>query len=361
MTFRGLLKNAVFRQRFGRFPAALLLAAALLPQAAAAVSREDIFILHPDGQGYTVAKTLRSDLPKRQLYLPPGASPEDYVYIHPTGYEVADSPAGTRLTFDAGSYALMGTGRFEDWQLTKNTDGSVTFHSWDGRELDNGHYGKWNTPEPFANFAYVWVVPANIEILSYTCNRQGEGQWTKQGNTLSWTGHDVNDLTFRITFKRQAAAPNTVAFAPAPPATALATAERVTLDAAVLFASGSSDITPAGRELLTALAQRLTAADPARVVAEGHSDDQPLKPYLRERYPSNWALSAARATGVVRWLAEHGVDPAILEAHALGAQRPVASNDTPEGRARNRRIEIIIVGADTPKAVEPGTSQDPPQ
>lgn len=305
----------------------------------AGVAREEILILDPDARGYTVYKTLRSDLGKRALYLPPGETPEDYLYIHPSDYRSEPSDAGSRLVFDQGSYALMRTARFADWQLTPNADGSVTFHSWDGRELANGHYGKWNAPEPFGHFSYVWVLPAGLQILDYHCNR--EGQWQRRGRSLSWSGQEVNDLTFRITFRRRP--PPTLRTSPAPAAPApLVDAERITLDSAVLFPSGSAHLTPAGERLLTELARRLAASKPVHVVVEGHTDNQPLKPYLRRRYPSNWELSAARATGVVRFLADHGVDGSVLEARAFGAQRPVADNATALGRARNRRIEIII-------------------
>lgn len=324
--------------RRAAFAAVLALIAA---SAAADVSREEILVLNADGESYTVYKTLRSDLPGRALFLAEGESVEDYVYIHPADYRQETTDDGTRLVFDSGDYALMRADRFRDWQLTDNPDGSTTFHSWDGRELDNGHYGKWNSPDPFAHFSYVWILPANIEVLDAQSNR--DGNWQQRGRTLAWRGEQINDLTFRIRFQRQA--PDAPTFRTVEADPELPDAERITLDSAVLFPSGRHRLTSAGEQLLVELADRLKARGPTRVIVAGHTDNQPLKPYLRERYPSNWELSAARATGVVRFLAEQGVDAGALEARALGAEQPVADNATTEGRARNRRIEITIAGA----------------
>ena len=77
---------------------------------------------------------------------------------------------------------------------------------------------------------------------------------------------------------------------------------------------------------------------------EGHTDNVPLGAALQARYPSNWELSTARATAVVRFLSEEaGLTPEMLAASGYGSYRPVAPNDTEEGRSQNRRIEIILV------------------
>ena len=76
---------------------------------------------------------------------------------------------------------------------------------------------------------------------------------------------------------------------------------------------------------------------------EGHTDNVPPGKSLRNKYPSNWELSTARATNVVRFLQESaGIDPATLEAVGMGEYHPIASNKTPQGRSQNRRIEIIL-------------------
>ena len=113
----------------------------------------------------------------------------------------------------------------------------------------------------------------------------------------------------------------------------------------ILFASGEAVISPKGREVLKRVGKVLaTARDKDKVIRiEGHTDNVPIGKTLREKFASNWELSTARATTVVRFLAETSkIPPDGFEAAGLGEYHPVAKNDTPEGRQQNRRIEIIL-------------------
>lgn len=110
----------------------------------------------------------------------------------------------------------------------------------------------------------------------------------------------------------------------------------------VLFDSGSADLQPGGRAVLAKLAAGIRGLQDQRIRVEGHTDSVPIQ---TERFPSNWELSSARATRVVRFLEEQGIEPARLEAVGLADTKPLASNDTLAGRARNRRITIILVPA----------------
>lgn len=118
----------------------------------------------------------------------------------------------------------------------------------------------------------------------------------------------------------------------------------VKLSQAVLFPSGSAQVGGEGAEVLGKVAHRLLEL-PHRVLVQGHTDDVPISGRLAERYPSNWELAGARAASVVRILAERGVPPQRLAAVSLADTEPVAPNETPEGRAANRRIEIRLVPA----------------
>jgi chemotaxis protein MotB len=113
----------------------------------------------------------------------------------------------------------------------------------------------------------------------------------------------------------------------------------VKLSQAVLFPSGSAELSAEGEAVLGKVAGRLVEL-PHQVLVQGHTDDVPIRGALAQRYPSNWELAGARAARVVRILAEHGVPRERLSAVSLADTEPVASNDTPEGRAANRRIEI---------------------
>jgi chemotaxis protein MotB len=126
----------------------------------------------------------------------------------------------------------------------------------------------------------------------------------------------------------------------------------------VLFASGSSELNQAGRSVLTKVAQRLQEI-PHLVEVRGHTDSVPIR---GGRYPSNWELAGARASGVVRFLEEHNVDPHRLVSISYGEQVPIASNETPEGRQKNRRIEIALEPMRTPTAdATPPAKLAPPQ
>ncbi|QXD13897.1 OmpA family protein [Rhodocaloribacter litoris] len=111
-----------------------------------------------------------------------------------------------------------------------------------------------------------------------------------------------------------------------------------------LFAPGTATLTEGGRRRLTALAETLQVRYADRSFrVEGHADSIPPGPALRAVYPSNWELSAARAAAVVRHLVEAaGIEPARFEIVAYGDTRPVARNDDPLGRRRNRRIHIAV-------------------
>jgi len=128
--------------------------------------------------------------------------------------------------------------------------------------------------------------------------------------------------------------------------TVLVEGSRLTIRLAnqILFRSGEARLREESRPALEAVAALLTNELGAYAVAvEGHTDNVPISDSSRSRFPSNWDLSAARAASAVRFLeAEGGVASARLAVVGHGDTRPLASNDTPEGQAANRRIEFII-------------------
>ncbi len=113
----------------------------------------------------------------------------------------------------------------------------------------------------------------------------------------------------------------------------------------VNFKSGSADLTNKGVEELKSVAQRIQQEFPDRTVRiEGHTDSRPIGPQLEDKYPSNWELSAARAARVARhfqWT--HDMNPDRFEVVGFGAQHPVATNETAEGRRKNRRVRVAVL------------------
>ena len=116
----------------------------------------------------------------------------------------------------------------------------------------------------------------------------------------------------------------------------------------ILFDSGSADIKASGRKVLLRLGKLLNDFKERDLRIEGHTDNVPIKEDLRPIWATNWELSTARATAVARYLQDAAkVDPARLVAAGYGEYRPVASNDKPETRALNRRIEIVLVARES--------------
>src|SRR6185503_8245068 len=112
----------------------------------------------------------------------------------------------------------------------------------------------------------------------------------------------------------------------------------ITIGADGLFAAGTAQLQAAPRERLARVAKAL-ATLPGRIEVLGHTDDQPVESL---RFPSNWHLSRERAQAVAAALAEYGVPSARLRAEGRAETEPRVPNDGPNGRARNRRIEILL-------------------
>jgi chemotaxis protein MotB len=109
------------------------------------------------------------------------------------------------------------------------------------------------------------------------------------------------------------------------------------------FRSGSADLQPTFTQVLTNVGRALSSSS-SQVFIEGHTDNVPV--VFNERFRSNWDLSAARSASVADYLAANaGVAPSRLRVSGHADTRPIDSNDTAAGRARNRRIEVIIDGA----------------
>jgi len=115
---------------------------------------------------------------------------------------------------------------------------------------------------------------------------------------------------------------------------------------AVLFDSGKAEVKKEGLVVLQKVVDVLKDAKDKVIRVEGHTDNVPIAGALARVYPTNWELSAARAVNVTRFLQAQGIDPAQLSAVGYGEFKPVADNETKEGKAKNRRIEIVLIPKD---------------
>jgi chemotaxis protein MotB len=119
---------------------------------------------------------------------------------------------------------------------------------------------------------------------------------------------------------------------------------RVEMVDEVLFDSGKAEIKPAGQAVLKRIGTVLARGHDRGIEIQGHTDNVPILGALTHRFATNWELSAARATNVARFLQDQAaVDPKALSASAYAEFRPRATNESDEGRRKNRRIEILLV------------------
>lgn len=130
----------------------------------------------------------------------------------------------------------------------------------------------------------------------------------------------------------------------------------VILDSA-LFAKGSPDLTEAGSAIVSTLTGPLSQSQHA-ILVEGHSDNTPI--HLKNAaFFSSWELSAVRASSIIGTFSEHGVAKSRLSALGYGPSQPISSNDTPEGRALNRHISIMVLYDSISMGHEPGVEIEP--
>jgi len=109
----------------------------------------------------------------------------------------------------------------------------------------------------------------------------------------------------------------------------------------LLFSSGSSELISDSIPLLVGLSKTLVER-PNRIHIEGFTDDKPITTNI---FPSNWELSGARAAAVVRLFESNGIAPSRLAAIGYGEYQPVSGNQTEEGRARNRRVVVVVMAS----------------
>jgi chemotaxis protein MotB len=121
---------------------------------------------------------------------------------------------------------------------------------------------------------------------------------------------------------------------------------KVTMVDQVLFSEGGFRLNSQAKAVLSKLVPALSGLQQTKIVVDGYTDNVPIGPGLkREGISSNLELSSRRADVVVEYLVNQGVNQNLISAQGFGESNPVASNDTPDGRAQNRRIEVTLVGS----------------
>jgi outer membrane protein OmpA-like peptidoglycan-associated protein len=322
---------------------------------------EKIFFLNEDGKHYVRYETTRTDHHSYTIWFKKDNIKQsdqhlkDFLYIYPNNHswDTTTQPDYDLMQIDSGSYATLVQAELNNTEINISDDGTYTYTNWDGRTLTpDNHYGLWNKPDSFSQMAYAWVFPQNFNIISYKANRKGK--WVKRNNTITYYGYNVNDLVFTIKYQPR--------INPVYRELVKALNEqkqvqlkqesqgvKITLATTLLFSSGSSDLSEKGKLILKRLTRTLSRRNDIKIIIEGHSDNDSINGALAKKYKTNWELSAARSLNVLHYFADHNILESQLEVRAHGSVRPVALNDTDEGRAKNRRIEIMIVNTKNKK------------
>jgi|LGVF01.1.fsa_nt_gb flagellar motor protein MotB len=332
-----------------------LLASASFAEASGVVS-ERIYFLAEDGRHALIYTTSRSDYSNYNMWFrsEEGYETEDYLkdflYIYPEKFrwDTVSRSGYSLLKLPGRSFAILERVEFEKGDTLQVTeDGVYTFNNWgDKVKTPDGHYGLWNSPDNFQKIAYSWVFPANLEPVEYKANREGE--WVRRHNTITYYGSNVNDLKFEIKYrptthetyealKKKLAGESQVEIAQEP------TGVKVTVAATVLYPSGITVLSDTGKSVLSKVAETLKDRKNMNIKVEGHTDNVPIGPNLVSTFPTNWELASARSINVVHFLVEKGIEESRFESRAFSFHRRVASNETEEGKAKNRRIELLIV------------------
>ncbi|MEK7679702.1 MAG: OmpA family protein, partial [Deltaproteobacteria bacterium] len=121
----------------------------------------------------------------------------------------------------------------------------------------------------------------------------------------------------------------------------------------ILFDSGKAEVKLEGLKVIKRVGDILKGINDKQIRVEGHTDNVPIGAKIKAQYQTNWELSTARATNIVRYLHEKvGVNPKFLSAAGMADNKPVAGNDTVEGKAQNRRIEIVLLPLDVDSVLQ---------
>lgn len=317
---------------------------------------ENVTFLDDNGHSFTEFTSIRTEF--SSLFKPVDDSAQsadgalsEHLYFFPNNYgfdtRTYDFPA---LTTQGPDRSEMTVGSLRDGVgiYTTTPEGNVLYKTWDQETTrtvnGNSYFGRFWTGG-IDKLAHVWVLPSSMEFVNYSANVEGE--WVLRGNALAFFAEDINNVAFEYEIRRKL--DSTFRDLSAQLANEQVDIRQdedgitLTVLGTILFDSGSAEVSAAGTAVLSQIVSIIGESGDFRMSVEGHTDNTQISGELAERFPSNWELSAARSLSVLRSLSNEGIDEALLEARAFGEHRPRVSNDTSDGRAQNRRIEIRLV------------------
>jgi len=314
---------------------------------------ELIFFVEDNGSNALVYTTARSEFSGYSLQVPATesdlADQDRFLYIHPEEHEWNRSEKSglQMLSLPKGDFATLRRVDLNRGNTLKvGEDGLHTFVTPTASGGDaEGHKGIWNSPGGFEKVTYTWVFPEVFEPVTYESNQPGE--WVRRYNTVTYYGKDVNDLVFTMTYRSRlnelyGKLKKMFGDEDKIDVTEGADGIRLSIEATLLYPSGVAELSPNGRGVLSRVSGALQDDQSVRIIVEGHTDTDRIGGTLAERFPTNWELSSARSINVIRYLISRGIAESRLEGRAFSYTRPVADNKSKEGKAKNRRIEILL-------------------
>jgi chemotaxis protein MotB len=121
---------------------------------------------------------------------------------------------------------------------------------------------------------------------------------------------------------------------------------KYTVNSDLLFSPGGWEMRPQGKQIIAKMASQLAPTQQSKLLVNGYTDNAPIGPALQQQgVTSNMILSQRRADTVMQYLISQGLKPDLVSAQGFGDTNPIASNDTPQGRAKNRRVELTLAGS----------------
>ncbi len=304
-------------------------------------AREEVYFIDPSLRNIITFSVLKRDK-RGQLvrFYPHDYDTTSIMYARPYGYfwEECNDPGGEKslcLTFpESFSFSIMESVPAERF-IEQRTDSIFKFHARLG--MYGGKYDEVTA---------AIMIPSDFEIVDFSSSRAGI--WKKIGNTVAYYSQGIDTATLTVVFrlKEDTLYRKLVRILEKEKQvyiTRIRRGIRVRLDESILFETGSAELKPESKELIKRIYQQLDFDRIKLLRVEGHTNNIPIRGKLKEKYPSNWELSTARASSVVRYLIELGAPRDKLVACGYADTKPIAPNETPEGREINKRVEFIII------------------
>ncbi len=308
-----------------------------------ATIREEAYFIDPDG-GYVVVHSIlhmghRTDVVR---FYPSQFDTTDVLYVNTGRYTwnecvSPDSIPGRCLTMIGERFYSIMEKRMDTIYLKKLNDSTYEF---------SNHIGSYGVP--YDRMYLFFLLPTGYKFVEYSS--KVKGKWIPDDNMLKFYGERIQRTTIELkiakTTSGKVVSKQETLYIPVPEEIIETTMVQrdisIHLKPRIYFPLGSYTLNEEGRKIAKNLYNKLDFDKFEKLIIIGHTDSLPFRKGARGPLSSNWDLSALRASRVARYLIELGAPPEKLEIRGLSEYKPAASNSTPDGRARNRRVEFMI-------------------